>query len=78
MWVENQRNSWHGIDYPYHGKLFATLEESGGMQIPLSPDSGERNDLRDPKGPKGAPFPDSFLRPPAGKLAALAQKLRPG
>ncbi|WCM25084.1 sulfatase [Sphingomonas sp. QA11] len=59
-------------------KLFARLEESGGMQIPLSPDSGERNDLRDPKGPKGAPFPDSFLRPPAGKLAALAQKLRPG
>jgi N-acetylglucosamine-6-sulfatase len=21
MWVRNQRNSWHGIDFPYHGKL---------------------------------------------------------
>jgi N-acetylglucosamine-6-sulfatase len=21
MWVKNQRNSWHGIEYPYHSKL---------------------------------------------------------
>ncbi len=21
MWVKNQRNSWHGVDYPYHGTL---------------------------------------------------------
>ena len=21
MWVQNQRNSWHGVDYPYHGTL---------------------------------------------------------
>ena len=21
MWVQNQRNSWHGVDYPYHSKL---------------------------------------------------------
>jgi N-acetylglucosamine-6-sulfatase len=21
MWVQNQRNSWHGIDYPYHSTL---------------------------------------------------------
>jgi N-acetylglucosamine-6-sulfatase len=21
MWVRNQRNSWHGVDYPYHGSL---------------------------------------------------------
>jgi N-acetylglucosamine-6-sulfatase len=21
MWVENQRNSWHGVDFPYHGTL---------------------------------------------------------
>ncbi|MEJ6010827.1 sulfatase [Novosphingobium aquae] len=21
MWVRNQRNSWHGADFPYHGKL---------------------------------------------------------
>ncbi|MBO9623321.1 MAG: sulfatase [Sphingomonas sp.] len=43
--------------------LFRILEETGGMQIPLSPDAGERNELRDPQGPKGAPFPPRFLRP---------------
>ena len=21
MWVRNQRNSWHGVDFPYHGEL---------------------------------------------------------
>ncbi|MBA4149693.1 MAG: sulfatase [Verrucomicrobia bacterium] len=21
MWLKNQRNSWHGVDYPYHGQL---------------------------------------------------------
>jgi N-acetylglucosamine-6-sulfatase len=21
MWVQNQRNSWHGVDYPYHSNL---------------------------------------------------------
>ena len=21
MWVQNQRNSWHGVDYPYHSTL---------------------------------------------------------
>lgn len=21
MWVKNQRNSWHGVEYPYHGRL---------------------------------------------------------
>jgi Arylsulfatase A and related enzymes len=25
MWVRNQRNSWHGVDYPYHSTL--SLEE---------------------------------------------------
>ena len=28
MWVYNQRNSWHGADYPYHG----TRESEGGIQ----------------------------------------------
>lgn len=45
-------------------KLFAELEKSDGMQIPLSPDAGERNELRDPKGPAGAPFPERFFRAP--------------
>jgi N-acetylglucosamine-6-sulfatase len=21
MWLQNQRNSWHGVEYPYHSKL---------------------------------------------------------
>jgi len=45
-------------------KLFALLEKTDGMQIPLSADAGQRNDLRDPKGPPGAPFPPRFLRAP--------------
>lgn len=45
-------------------KLFRLLEETGGMQIPLSADAGERNELRDPKGPAQAPFPPRFFRPP--------------
>lgn len=24
MWVQNQRNSWHGVDYPYHSELSLT------------------------------------------------------
>lgn len=47
-------------------KLFALLEKTDGMQIPLSADAGQRNDLRDPKGPPGAPFPPRFLRAPGG------------
>ena len=46
------------------GKLFDFLEKTGGMQIPLSPDAGERNELRNPEGPLGAPFPPRFFRPP--------------
>jgi N-acetylglucosamine-6-sulfatase len=45
-------------------KLFRLLEETGGMQIPLSADASERNELRDPKGPAQAPFPPRFFRPP--------------
>lgn len=26
MWVQNQRNSWHGVDYPYHSSL--SLEDN--------------------------------------------------
>jgi N-acetylglucosamine-6-sulfatase len=47
-------------------RLFAILEQTGGMQIPLSADAGKRNDQRDPKGPLGAPFPPLFLKPPKG------------
>ena len=46
-------------------KLFELLETTGGMQIPLSADAGERNELRDPAGPPGAPFPPRFFRSPS-------------
>ena len=46
------------------GKLFSLLEGTQGMQIPLSADAGQRNDLRDPKGPAQAPFPPSFFKLP--------------
>ncbi|WP_288338732.1 sulfatase [uncultured Sphingomonas sp.] len=49
------------------GKLFALLEQSHGMAIPLSADAGQRNELRDPKGPPQAPFPPRFYR--SGKPA---------
>lgn len=45
-------------------RLFALLEETNGMQIPLMPDAGERNELRDPRGPAGAVFPPRFFAPP--------------
>lgn len=46
------------------GKLFAMLERSGGMQLPLGADAGERELLRDPRGAAQAPFPASFFTPP--------------
>ncbi|MDY0960464.1 sulfatase [Sphingomonas sp. CFBP8993] len=49
------------------GKLFTLLEQSHGMAIPLSADAGQRNELRDPKGPSQAPFPPQFYR--SGKPA---------
>ncbi|MDO7841825.1 sulfatase family protein [Sphingomonas immobilis] len=45
-------------------KLFDLLEKTGGMQIPLSADAGERNELRNPAGSSGASFPSRFFRPP--------------
>ena len=45
-------------------KLFDLLERTRGMQIPLARDAGQRNALRDPKGPANAPFPPSLLLPP--------------
>ena len=28
MWVYNQRNSWHGVDYPFHG----SRSDEGGIE----------------------------------------------
>jgi len=46
------------------GNLFRILEQTDGMQIPLSADAGGRNELRNPKGEGQAPFPPAFFRPP--------------
>lgn len=45
-------------------RLFKLLEETDGMQIPLSADTPWRAELRDPKGTPGAPFPPRFTQPP--------------
>jgi N-acetylglucosamine-6-sulfatase len=45
-------------------KLFATLEETGGMSITLYPDRGGQQNLRNPKGSKAADFPPELLRRP--------------
>lgn len=46
------------------GKLFALLERTGGMAIPLSADAGWRADLRSPAGPRAADFSPLFYRAP--------------
>lgn len=45
------------------GNLFKILEQTGGMQIPLSADAGGRNELRNVKGEGQAPFPPTFFQP---------------
>lgn len=47
------------------GKLFTLLEQTDGMQIPLSADAGYRANLRNPSAGGQAPFPPSFFQPPA-------------
>ena len=42
--------------------LFDKLEATGGLQIPLPRDAGERNMLRDADGPALAPFPSDLLK----------------
>jgi N-acetylglucosamine-6-sulfatase len=47
-------------------KLFATLERTGGMHMPMYPDSGWRMDLRDPNKSHAADFPPELYRTPQG------------
>jgi N-acetylglucosamine-6-sulfatase len=44
-------------------ELFATLERTGGMSIPLYSDRGGSMNLRRASGSKAAEFPDELLRP---------------
>jgi N-acetylglucosamine-6-sulfatase len=46
-------------------ELFATLEKTQGMQIPLFPDRGGQSNRRDPKKSRAADFPEPLYRPPA-------------
>jgi len=45
-------------------RLFEILESTDGMNMPLYPDKGGQNNLRNPKGPQAAPFPKAFEQPP--------------
>jgi N-acetylglucosamine-6-sulfatase len=46
-------------------KLFAVLEQTGGMSMPLYPDRGGQQNLRNPKGSRSADFPPQLVREPA-------------
>jgi N-acetylglucosamine-6-sulfatase len=46
-------------------RLFAILESTDGMNMPLYRDKGGVSNLRNPKGAGAAPFPKAFERPPA-------------
>ncbi|MCC7234456.1 MAG: sulfatase [Bryobacterales bacterium] len=45
-------------------RLFDVLEKTGGMQMPIWPDRGNSQNLRNPKGSHAADFPEELLRPP--------------
>jgi N-acetylglucosamine-6-sulfatase len=47
-----------------NAELFATLERTGGMYIPLNPDRGNQQTLRNPNGAPSADFPSYFIRQP--------------
>ena len=63
------------IDDPKYGqlvkemneRLFGLLTRTDGLSMPLYPDSGGVNALRNPKGPKAADFPERFSKPPRTK-----------
>ncbi len=45
-------------------RLFEILAQTGGMQIPLYPDSGGQSNLRNPDKPGNAAFPPQLVRKP--------------
>ncbi len=45
-----------------NARLFDMLEKTGGLEMPLSRDAGERNILRDGAGPGLAGFPEQLLK----------------
>lgn len=47
-------------------RLFEVLEQTGGMNIPLQPDGGSQQSLRNPDKAKPADFPPQFIGRPKG------------
>jgi N-acetylglucosamine-6-sulfatase len=47
-----------------NARLFELLEKTGGMNMPLYPDKGERNDSRHPGRSRAADFPESMMGKP--------------
>jgi N-acetylglucosamine-6-sulfatase len=45
-------------------QLFAMLQKTGGLQIPLYQPRGGQSRLRNPKGSTAAPFPKAMSAPP--------------
>ena len=45
-------------------RLFEVLQQTSGMQMPLWPDRGGSQNLRNPNGPNAADFPPEMLREP--------------
>jgi N-acetylglucosamine-6-sulfatase len=54
----------HDLVRELNAELFATLERTGGMYIPLNPDRGNQQTLRNPNGAPSADFPSYFIRQP--------------
>jgi N-acetylglucosamine-6-sulfatase len=55
---------YHQIAQQMRQRLFEVLEGTGGMQMPLWPDRGGSQNLRNPRGSKAAEFSDELKRPP--------------
>lgn len=47
-------------------RLFQVLEQTAGMQMPIWPDRGRSQNLRNPRASKAAEFPSELERPPGG------------
>jgi len=45
-------------------RLFQKLEKTGGMHMPMYPDRGGQNRLRNPRASHAADFPEEFYQPP--------------
>jgi N-acetylglucosamine-6-sulfatase len=56
MWVQNQRNSWHGVDYPYHSDLDIAEYYKRYAETLLGVDDSLGPSDADPAGARGSRF----------------------